>query len=165
MNRISRGEAVERASAERGSAPCLVCAILGGSAGRVFPVLRGDRATVVLARYALRPGHLLVLAHRHATRFQDLPPAEWIEMAGLAHRAARALEREVDAARCYVASLGADSPEAPMSSPHLHLHVVPLASPDEKPSAVLTWSEGVYVDTPENWSALQARLEAALALT
>jgi diadenosine tetraphosphate (Ap4A) HIT family hydrolase len=161
MNRIGRDEAVARVRAGALDA-CLVCGLLAASTGPPAPLRRTAHATLVLARYALRPGHLLVLANRHVTRFQDLADDEWIDMTRLAHQAARALEQELAPLRCYVASLGTGSHDVPMSSPHLHIHVVPISSADDKPASVLTWQHGVYVDEGAAWEALVGRISSAL---
>ena len=62
-------------------------------------------------------------------------------------------------ARCYVASLGTDA-DVPMSSPHVHLHVVPVER-DERPRDVLTWEHGVLVPSDVDLADLAARLRAA----
>lgn len=45
-----------------------------------------------------------------------------------------------------------------MSSPHLHLHVIPIYEPDDKPSRVLTWEHGVLVLSDAELAALAAEL-------
>jgi diadenosine tetraphosphate (Ap4A) HIT family hydrolase len=84
-----------------------------------------------------------VLADAHVTRFEALPLETWEQMARLAHAAARALERALQPTRCYVASLGTAIEDLPMTSPHLHVHVVPLHDPAARPSSVLSWEQGV----------------------
>ena len=50
-------------------------------------------ARLVVPRYALTRGHLLVLAEAHLTRFEELPVATWAAMTRLALEGAQAIER------------------------------------------------------------------------
>lgn len=70
-------------------------------------------------------------------------------------------ERALRSARCYVASLGAASDDLPMTSPHLHLHVIPIYKAEDKPSAVLTWDRGVTIADEEEWAELHRILLGA----
>lgn len=160
--RISRAEAVARALAERGDAPCLICALRDGAAGPRWVVAEGEHSLALLSRYPLRWGHVLVALRGHVERFTDVEDAVWADASRLALRVARALERALAPRRVYVASLGAAAPGLPMSSPHLHLHVVPLADADDKPSAVFTLSEGTYCGTDPEWAELRERITAAI---
>jgi histidine triad (HIT) family protein len=163
--RIARDEAVARALAERGEARCLICALRDGAAGPRWTIAEGEHAIVLLSRYALRWGHALVAIRGHVENFSEVTDAAWAEASSLALRTARALERALSPRRVYVASLGAAAPDLPMSSPHLHLHVVPLHDPGDRPSAVFTLSEGTYDGTAEEWAELRERLSAALLRT
>lgn len=160
--RISRADAVARALAERGGASCLICALRDGAAGPRWVVAEGEHALVLLSRYPLRWGHLLVAVRGHVERFVEVEDAAWSDACSLARRAARALERALAPRRVYVASLGAAAPELPMSSPHLHLHVVPIDDSGDRPSAVFTLSEGTYDGTEAEWAELRERITAAL---
>lgn len=160
--RIARAEAVERALAERGGAACLICALRDGVAGPRMVIAEGEHTLVLLSRYPLRWGHALVAIRRHVERFVDVGDAAWAEAGRAALRTARALERTLAPVRVYVASLGATAADLPMSSPHLHLHVVPLYDPGDRPSAVFTLSEGTYDGSDAEWAELRGRLAAAL---
>jgi hypothetical protein len=62
----------------------------------------------------------------------------------------------------FVAALGS-AVQRPMSFPHVHLHVVPLAD-DDRPADVFTWENGVYVfDDAAEERAMHARLAAAIS--
>jgi diadenosine tetraphosphate (Ap4A) HIT family hydrolase len=124
-------------------------------------------AVVVLNRFPLRWGHMLVVLRRHVVTFGDLADAEYDAATGLALRAARALERAFvpPPARVYVASLGTAIEGLPMTSPHLHFHVVPVLGAGERPSEVLSWSEGVLDGTPEEWRELRDALQRALDIS
>ncbi len=156
--RIPREEAVARVAGERGDASCLVCAIRDGRLGAPHVLAQGRWCRVVLARYALRRGHALVLVDEHVTRFSDVDDATWAEATALALVTARRIERALAPVRCYVASLGSAQPDLPMSSPHLHLHVVPIYEPDDKPSRVLTWAHGVLAPSEAELRALAGEI-------
>jgi len=161
MHLISRDEAIARIEIERAGAPCLICALRDGKAGPTYALARSERAAVILTRYALRRGHLLVIAAEHATSFTELAPETWEEMSRLAFHAARLLERTLSPLRCYVASLGSPRPDLLMSSPHSHLHVVPLYAVEDKPSTVLRWDTGVVTAEEAEWAELHRALAAA----
>lgn len=161
MDHIDRDEAVARVVAERGDSACLICALRDGAFGPSLTLARTVDATVLLTRRALRRGHLLVIANEHVTSFSAIDLDAWLAMNRLAHRAARALEASLRPLRCYVASLGAVTSELPMTSSHLHLHVVPVSSPDDKPSTVLTWERGILVASEDEWRAIHRELLAA----
>lgn len=107
-------------------------------------VLRSARIFSFLPRYALRPGHAIVVVNEHVTQLGQLAPAVWLEACAEAQRLAALLEARLAPVRCYVAALGTSEHDVPMSSPHLHLHVVPILEAGSKPSDVLTWKHGVY---------------------
>ena len=156
---IDRPRALAALAAAAPAAACLICQLLRDGA----PLHRGRAASVLLPRYARAEGHLLVALHRHVTAFTDLDDLEWAEATALALRAARALEAELRPARCYVASLGTALPGLPMTSPHLHLHVLPVGDPDARPAQVLSWEGGVLALDDDEHAALLARLRPAWA--
>lgn len=161
MRIVPRDEAISLIAMERGDAPCLMCALRDGSTGPTYVIARTAHATVILPRYALRRGHLLVIADQHATSFAELDPASWVEMSTLAFRAAQVLERTLGPLRCYIASLGAPSPDLVMTSPHIHLHVVPIHALEDKPSTVLSWARGVVIGDDAELEELRRELAAA----
>jgi diadenosine tetraphosphate (Ap4A) HIT family hydrolase len=162
---IPRDEAIARIEGLRGAQTCVVCALFEGRFGDPLVVARGERASVLLPRYAVRWGHALVAIHHHVEAFTELEDAAWLEASALALAAARAIEHELAPLRCYVASLGTARSDLPMTSPHLHLHVIPTYDPEDRPSAVLTWEHGVTVAEESEWSALLERLQHRIAST
>ena len=120
----------------------------------------GARARAVLTRFPKRWGHVVILLDDHITTFSALDEDAWQEMNALALTAARVLERSLAPVRCYVASLGS-SRELPMTSSHLHLHVIPLYDVEDRPREILSWSTGLYQGTEAEWDALEARLKRA----
>lgn len=133
------------------------------SSDHVARVASLEGAVVLASRFALRPGHLLVLAARHVERFSQLSPPESLALYAAVDKAARALEREAGVRRVHVAFLGSASP-LDVSFPHLHAHVVPLydGGPSDKPSAVLTWERGVTCLSDRALRALADHLAPAL---
>lgn len=112
-------------------------------------------------RFPLRWGHLLVVSRRHVERFTELTDEEHAECAALSLRAARAVERGFVPPRVFVASLGSARDNLPMTCPHLHWHVVPVAH-GERPRDVLTWRHGVLQASEDEWRALETRVRAEL---
>jgi diadenosine tetraphosphate (Ap4A) HIT family hydrolase len=160
---IPREQAIAEITAARGEVSCLMCALRDGALDETEPLVleRSARTTVLLPRYGVRWGHVLVVLNRHVTRFGDLDAEIWREACDQAYRAARALETALAPARCFVASLGSSGAIAPMTSPHLHLHVIPVHGPDERPSSVLTWESGVTVGDDAERAELRRVLLAA----
>jgi diadenosine tetraphosphate (Ap4A) HIT family hydrolase len=100
---------------------------------------------------------------QHTTTFAELPSECWVNAAKLAHDVARAVERTMSPARCYIASLGTASDDVLISAPHVHLHVIPVDDPVARPHQVLTWANGVYVGLDDDWLELRDRLRAAMS--
>lgn len=160
MRRVPRAEALA-ALRRRPPPACLICDLV---ARRRRVVAETPRSLAVLDAFPRQWGHTLVMPKRHATRFAELGPAGFVDAAALAARVASALEGLLPPARVYVASLGTDRLDLPMSSPHLHLHVLPVPDPRLRPREVLTWRRGVVAASPAEWSALRRGLRAALAV-
>jgi diadenosine tetraphosphate (Ap4A) HIT family hydrolase len=158
---VSRDEALERIRLERGPAPCLMCAIRDRAAGAVYAVHEDVRQLVVLPRYVRRWGQLMVIPKRHTTTFAGVDDDDFAETNRLALRAARAVERVMEPRRCYLASTGSSAGELTQSSTHLHVHVIPLLVPDDKPSDIFSWSEGVWIADPDEWEDLRRRYVTA----
>jgi diadenosine tetraphosphate (Ap4A) HIT family hydrolase len=157
IERVPRDVAVARATAER-RGPCLVCDI-AAQTPRDLVLHRGPRTLTIVARYAVRPGHLLVIARAHAASIAELDEAAWMEASRIARRAAVAVERALSPGRVFVASLGSPD-ELPMTSAHVHLHVVPV-EPGARPAEVLTWARGVHVGDASAWAGVASRIRAA----
>ncbi len=138
-----------------------MCAIRDGRVGPTHTVFEDDRLLVVLPRYVRRWGQVMVLPREHVISFSEVTPELWAHTNTVAHRAARMIERELAPLRCYVASTGSPGGERANTSMHLHVHVVPITDPEDRPRNVFSWDEGVLVAEPEEWDALRARFAAA----
>jgi diadenosine tetraphosphate (Ap4A) HIT family hydrolase len=158
---VSRDEALAAIARERGDAACLMCAICARAAGDVHAIHEDDRQLVVLPRYVRRWGQIMVIPKAHVTTFDAVDPDLWAETNMLTLRAARVVERVMAPRRCYLASTGSSAGELVQSSTHLHVHVIPLHEPDDKPADIFSWAGGVLVAEPEEWSALRDRYAAA----
>ena len=158
---ISRSEALELLGRQRRADGCLLCALRDGELGSPLLIAESEHTVVLLPRYATRWGHLMVVLRRHVTTFAELSDEAWREATTLALAAARTIEATLSPLRCYVASLGAPRGDLPMTSPHLHLHVIPIYDHDDKPATVLTWSNGVLVADEPEWEALRQQLRDA----
>ncbi len=158
---IPRAEALRRIRAEGGAPTCLMCAIHRREVGDVH-VIREDADTLVmLPRYVRRWGHVMTLPKRHVTSYAEVDVALWTRVSQLAHQAARVVEAVMRPRRCYLASTGSSAGELTQTSQHLHIHVVPLYEPDDKPSDIFSWAGGVYVGAPAEWAELTERYRAA----
>jgi diadenosine tetraphosphate (Ap4A) HIT family hydrolase len=158
---ITRAEALARIRAEGGDPPCLMCAIRDGRVGPRYTIAEDDEALVLLPRYVRRWGHVLVMPRVHVTTYTAVDRGLWARVGALAHRAACVVERVMAPRRCYVASTGSSAGELTQSSAHLHVHVIPLYSPEDRPADVFSWADGIYVGEPDEWASLRARyLEA-----
>jgi hypothetical protein len=76
--------------------------------------------------------------------------------------ASRALAAVVAPRRVWIAALGSADP-LPMSSPHVHVHVIPVTAcgEDARPARVLTWSNGVTVLDDDEATGLASSLSLA----
>ena len=162
--RLPREEAIARIHAERDPRePCLVCALRDGVAGPRYVLAETKHTVTVLTRYPVRWGHALVLLREHATTFTSVNREAWSELADESRRIARGVERALSPKRCYVASLGSVDDSLPMTSSHLHMHVIPIYDASDRPGTVLRWNDGVLSAERDEWEALQARLFRVLA--
>ena len=144
--RLTRDEAVAKVMRARDASACLMCAFAAPDHA-TQTAYASATLRVVVPRFALRPGHALVVLAQHVTSFAETPRAAWREACDVAYDVARVLEKNMQIARCYVASLGPGEEGVPMSSRHMHLHVVPVDDPAARPHEVLTWRHGVYEES------------------
>jgi len=105
----------------------------------------------------------MVMPKAHVVSYSEVDPALWLEASALSLKAARVIERVQQPRRCYVASTGSSAGELTQTSRHLHVHVIPLYQPDDKPSDIFSWSEGVYVADEPEWLALRDAYRSAWA--
>ena len=154
---ITRAEALARIRAEGGTPSCLMCAIRDRQVGDTHVLYEDEEQLVSLPRYVRRWGHVSVLPKAHVTSYLHVDPAVWARSNALALKAARVIERVMKPIRCYLASTGSTAGELTQTSAHLHVHVIPLYLPDDKPADVFSWSDGIYVAERAEWEELRAR--------
>lgn len=155
--RVTRDEALAHVP----DAPCVMCLLADDAHAPDDVIASTPHAVVRLDRLAATHGHLMVILRPHETAVERLPQDAWEALQRLAWRASRALADEVSPRRVWVASLGAPDP-LPMSSPHVHVHVVPVFGEGEaaRPARVFSWTEGVTVYDDGEARALVAALRA-----
>ncbi len=158
---ITRAEALDRIRAEGNSPPCLKCAILAGQVGDHHVVAEDAELVVSLPRYVRRWGHVMVTLREHVTHFSRLSPALWARAQTHALRCARLVEEQQAPNRVYITSTGSAAGELTQSSMHLHIHIVPVYSSDDRPADIFSWQEGVWVAERDEWEALRVRYRDA----
>ena len=162
---ISRDDALSRIRSEVGDGQCLMCAVRDDRAGDRWLIDEDDALLLFLPRYVRRWGQLLVVVKPHVTRYHEVDPSLWARASMWAWRAACVVEHHVRPLRCYITSTGSAAGELTQSSAHVHIHVIPVYDPDDRPRDVFSWAEGVYVGEPAEWRALaNAYREAWYAL-
>lgn len=162
---IPRAEAIARIAAERGDAPCLMCAIVARKVGEVHVVHEDDEQLVSLPRYVRKWGAITVTPKVHVTNYADVDPAVWARSNALALRAARVVEALRKPRRTILASTGSSAGELVNSSVHLHIHVIPLYESEDRPADVFSWQAGVYVGEAKEWEELRRAYAARFAAT
>ncbi len=150
---------MRRLAAAQPDGTCVMCRLSAGNR----PLRAEPEATLELNGFPLRWGHLLVVTRRHVTTFSELTDDENEQASRLVLAGARAVERVVRPARVFTASLGTARGDVPMSSAHLHWHIVPVEHPGERPSDVLTWSNGVVAATADEWRSLRRTITTVLS--
>lgn len=138
-----------------------MCAIVERKVGAVYALHEDAEILVSLPAYVRRWGQVLVTPKAHVTSFVDVEPASWARANELALRAARVVERVRRPRRIYLASTGSSAGELVNSSMHLHIHVIPLYEPDDKPTDIFSWQAGIYVAEADEWETLQEEYLAA----
>lgn len=157
---IPRDEALRRIRAEVGEGRCLMCAIRDDAAGDRWVIDESEDLLLVLPRYVRRWGQMLVVLRPHVTRYVEVAPELWARANAWALRAACVVERAMNPLRCYVTSTGSAAGELTQSSAHVHVHVIPVYDPEDRPRDVFSWGEGVYVAEAAEWRALQRTYQA-----
>lgn len=158
MRLLSKSEARTRIDAEHTDG-CVMCRL----AARAPKVAENEDAVAVLAPYAVRRGHVLVILRRHEEAHERLTRKEWLALGDLSWTVMHTLTSALSPVRTYVAALGSVTPR-PMSFPHAHQHVVPLYDGGEvdKPAQVFTWENGVWVFEDGELEPFVQRLVLAL---
>ncbi|HET6582489.1 MAG TPA: HIT domain-containing protein [Nannocystaceae bacterium] len=153
---ITRDEALHRIRTEVGDGRCLMCAVRDDRAGDRWVVDEDAELLLLLPRYVRRWGQLLVVLKPHVTRYHEVDPELWTRASAWALRAACVVEQHMQPVRCYITSTGSAAGELAQSSAHVHIHVIPVYDPDDRPRDIFSWQDGVYVAEPGEWRSLRA---------
>ena len=86
-------------------------------------VFRGEFASILLTHKAIADGHLLVIPHRHAERYEELTGVEMREIGELVGKAQSAA-RSIFGAEEYLV-LQKNGRGVGQTVPHVHIHVIP----------------------------------------
>lgn len=153
---ISRAEALARIHAEGGTPSCLMCAIRDGRVGALHTIVDRDGVLAFVPRYVRRWGQLSVMPRAHVTSYGEVDAKVWAETSRMAFELARTVERLFKPRRVYLASTGSSAGrDLVQTSEHLHVHVIPIYDPDDRPSDIFSWEGGVFVAEPDEWEALR----------
>lgn len=166
MRIVEKAEALRLLRAQRQNWPdgaCPLCPLVSAEARAQHAIAGNEHGVVLLNRFGQRLGHLMVISLRHVEHVHELDWPAYAALQQLAHRAASALQQELQPARVFIAVLGCSAP-LDASCGHLHVHVIPVYETDERarPARVFSWSEGVVVYDEAEAQSLSARLRAAL---
>jgi ATP adenylyltransferase len=125
------------AEVDRDEGGCPFCRIptLDDRAGLV--VRRGEAVYAVLNLHPYNPGHLMVVPYRHVAGFEDLTPAEAVELTTMTQQALRAIQT-VSRPHGFNVGLNLGGVAGGSLAAHLHQHVVPRWSGDANFIAVIS---------------------------
>jgi diadenosine tetraphosphate (Ap4A) HIT family hydrolase len=116
-----------------------------------------DRAAVVLHSDSAVAGHAMVIWKRHVENVSDLDRDELARLYEVHHAAERVLLAETGRDRAILLKLG-------LQTPHLHLHVYPIAASATRADVMAAINAGVREDRPSDFAERCARsLTAILA--
>lgn len=87
-------------------------------------VARGASGYVVLNLYPYNPGHLMVVPFRHVARYEELEPAETVELGQLTQRVLRTV-RAASNPHGFNVGMNQGAVAGAGIAAHLHQHVVP----------------------------------------
>ncbi|MFO0558736.1 MAG: HIT domain-containing protein [Polyangiales bacterium] len=152
---ISKDEALARIVAEGGQPECLMCAVLEGRVGGLYTIFEDDEVALILPRYVRCWGHVAVVPKRHVVTFTECGPELWAHIQVVAYNASRMLEAMRAPKRVYNTSTGSNTKELTQTSRHIHVHLIPVDTEEDRPSDVFTWAHGIWVAEHDEWIALR----------
>lgn len=107
-----------------GKSDCPFCDMIDEPVGSGLIVARGESAFAVLNLFPYNPGHLMLVPYRHVADYEDLTPAETVEIGQLTQQAIRTL-RSVAAPAAFNVGMNLGAVAGAGIAAHLHQHVVP----------------------------------------
>jgi diadenosine tetraphosphate (Ap4A) HIT family hydrolase len=151
---VSKEEALARIVAEGGRPECLMCAILAGRVGDLHTIAEDDGLVLMLPRYVRCWGHAVVVPRAHVTTYGECGDKLWARIQAMAFRAATMIEALRAPKRVYITSTGSNTRELVQTSRHIHVHVIPVDTEEDRPADVFTWAHGVWVAERDEWESL-----------
>lgn len=156
--KITKNAALRQLEKENYSSDsCLICQL---NQKHPWVLWEDELLRVVLSQFPSRWGHCMVLLKQHLTKFSELSPQIWAALNHAALEVAQRLEQRLKIKRSYIASLGTIENQVSMSSPHFHIHIIPLYANTDKPSNIFSWKHGIYTATETEWLDLYNTLKS-----
>ena len=121
-------------------------------------VARSEHGFAALSRFPVCWGQIVVALDEHLVSYAQVSAAQWSDLSLLALRCAQMLEAELAPARCYLTATGSSEEGLPMTTPHIHINVIPVDDPTLHPKEVLTWDRGIVVADDRDWHDLGVTL-------
>lgn len=148
---ISKEEALKRLRVEIPHSDCLMCFLNGNSKLVVF---ENEYVVAFLSAFPRYWGHCIVSLKRHIESTSELTDIEYDSLMKVAKKIAVIVERNYTPQRVYIAMLGAEE-NMINTCPHIHVNVLPVLDKNMRPSDVLTWENGIYSGSIEEWQELK----------
>lgn len=105
---------------------CPFCAI---SADHKSLLYHDEICFAVMNKYPYSVGHFMIIPHLHTDKLEDLPPDQWIHIAGLAQQGVKLIKDVLGATGVNLGMNLGKSAGAGIDG-HIHLHLVPRFEKD-----------------------------------
>jgi histidine triad (HIT) family protein len=92
-------------------------------------IYRDEHCVAILDIFPLKPGHLLLISHHHAERFEQLPAQQAAHMSNMAQKLASTLTKAGFAEQGYNLVIN-NGKVANQHIPHVHMHLIPRQKGD-----------------------------------
>lgn len=103
---------------------CVFCHISTHDEEDLHLLYKDEHCFMVMNKYPYTPGHFMIIPHFHTDKLEELDPAVWLHMSGLAQKGVRLLKEGLNAQGVNIGmNLGAAAGAG--IAEHIHMHLVP----------------------------------------